>query len=518
MANTVTVKNYQDNANGTTTNYLSDGSQSTVRYNRLSDGSLQPYEVNQNAKVSPITTPIDGSKIGQVSPITNIPTAQPIDTGNLAMANNAVFGEIKTTATAPDPSTTEKAGLKNQLSSLWNKISGQAQDESNIRNEYQVAEKKKKALGISNELDLLDKNFKDQVKQIRQNAQGKFGGAVEQDINNAQIQYEDRRANIALAYKVANEDYQGAEELVNQKVDALQRQNAQAMQVFNLQKDMVYNNLTESEKIQANEQSRIRQERAKTVEDTYANMLKFAALNKAPSSVLSAIDQAAKDPNATAASITAAAGKYGVDTASALDMQYKRAQISNIYSEIAKRNSESKPSSVVTPPIVNPTTGKIDPSNQLATVLANPKVKDNTKLQDINGVIAATQQFAERNASGKFPAISLGGVGGSRLEMLAGPQGQANLSGIEAINLKVQQWASGAALTEKQTKQVEKITPKVGDTNAQIRNKTNALANFMMNQAKGILTSQGIQYQPEEVDFFKPIVTAPDGQQIQIID
>lgn len=41
----VTVMSYKDNPDGTTTNYLSDGTTSTVRYNRVDGGALQPYEV-----------------------------------------------------------------------------------------------------------------------------------------------------------------------------------------------------------------------------------------------------------------------------------------------------------------------------------------------------------------------------------------------------------------------------------------------------------------------------------------
>ena len=58
--NTATVKNYQDNQDGTTTNYLSDGSTSRVRYNQQANGSLQPYEVdgqNQQAIQQSYYTP-----------------------------------------------------------------------------------------------------------------------------------------------------------------------------------------------------------------------------------------------------------------------------------------------------------------------------------------------------------------------------------------------------------------------------------------------------------------------------
>ena len=43
---TVNVTSYKDNPDGTTTNTLSDGSTSTVKYTKTKDGSLQPKEIN----------------------------------------------------------------------------------------------------------------------------------------------------------------------------------------------------------------------------------------------------------------------------------------------------------------------------------------------------------------------------------------------------------------------------------------------------------------------------------------
>lgn len=45
----VTVLSTKDNRDGTTTNFLSDGTTSTIRYNQNTDGSLQPYEVTPGA-------------------------------------------------------------------------------------------------------------------------------------------------------------------------------------------------------------------------------------------------------------------------------------------------------------------------------------------------------------------------------------------------------------------------------------------------------------------------------------
>jgi len=264
--------------------------------------------------ISDNSKPLDASKLGNVTPTTipTIPTA--LTTGNLSISNNSTTAQVKTDSSVPDPVVNqEKAGLKSYLSGILGNISGQAEEENKIRKEAQIAEKKQRALSISNEFDVLDKGFRDEVKQIRQNVEGKFGGAVEQDVAKAQDRYEDRRANISLSYKVANQDLQGAEEIVLQKVNAIKSQNAQSIQAYQLLADSVNNDLTESEKLQVQEQISIRREKAQTTEETYAETLKNAVQNKAPASVLSAIDEAARLPGATAASIATAAGSYGVE-------------------------------------------------------------------------------------------------------------------------------------------------------------------------------------------------------------
>jgi len=50
------VNSYRDNQDGTTTNKLSDGSTSTVKYSKNSDGSLQPKEVASTPTLVPYSS------------------------------------------------------------------------------------------------------------------------------------------------------------------------------------------------------------------------------------------------------------------------------------------------------------------------------------------------------------------------------------------------------------------------------------------------------------------------------
>jgi hypothetical protein len=186
------------------------------------------------------------------------------------------------------------------------------------------------------------------------------------------------------------------------------------------------------------------------------------------------------------------------DHAYQLGLQLTRAQIANTYDQIAERNKAADAASFETPPIINPKTGKPDPIGNLSSVIKAVGAKDNVGLQNAAGVVAALQAFAERNPKGNFSGTGpLGGVNAFK-----SAEGKTNEADLQAIELKVQQWASGASLTEEQTKMVAKLTPKPGDLPGQIKAKTNGLTNFMLNQTRGTLAAQGINYQPGTVDFF----------------
>jgi len=74
---------------------------------------------------------------------------------------------------------------------------------------------------------------------------------------------------------------------------------------------------------------------------------------------------------------------------------------------------------------------------------------------------------------------------------------------INAINLKVQQWASGASLTKQQTEQVAKMTPAKDDSDRIFRTKINNLTNFMLEQVGSTVQSEGISFTPEKVNLFE---------------
>jgi hypothetical protein len=287
--------------------------------NTAQKGSFGGQSVPQTLPVAPAPKPtpmpspvVVPAKTLGTTPIKVPETVKTPTTGSLSMANNATTGVIKADSTYTPPVNKDKEDAKGALQKILGNISGQAAAEAKIQKEEQLAEKKQRAVAISNELDQLDKSFQDQVNEIKENTQGKLASGIQQEIAVAQDRYENRRANISLAYKVAYGDYQGAQDIVTQKVNALKDQNTQSIQAYKLFADSINDDLTESEKLQVQAQMQRKESEAKAVQDTYQNALAAAVQNNAPSSVLSAIDEASRQPGATSATILAAAGSYAI--------------------------------------------------------------------------------------------------------------------------------------------------------------------------------------------------------------
>ena len=147
----------------------------------------------------------------------------------------------------------------------------------------------------------------------------------------------------------------------------------------------------------------------------------------------------------------------------------------------------------------------------LSELVGNKAISSGTraKIAPAVEVLNAVEELAGLNQEGKFTGS--GGIFG------LAPLGQwfkgifnaqdteyvNNRQALEAINLKAQQWASGAALTEAQTKQVQKFTPNVYDSDKQMRTKINGLYNFMLNQAEANLLTEGINVQFPSVNLFE---------------
>ncbi len=288
--------------------------------------------------ITPVNATIQADKLGKAQPYNVPPVDNASTTGNLAQTTNQYVAQATTNATAPEPTTPvnqNKSKLNSYLEGIMGNISGQADAVNAINKEEDVAGAKKAYLTLKNDLDLFDKEFSNEVKAIKENQQGKFGGAIEQDLRKAQETYDDRRANKVLSVNSALGEYEVASDIATSKIQALKDQNSQSLQAYTLFADSVMNDLTESEKLQVEANIQQKQLQAKTVEDAYSQALSAGLDNGAGQSYFNALDQAKRTGNV--ASILGTVSQYGYQT---LDQQESRANIAQSYQSIAKINQE----------------------------------------------------------------------------------------------------------------------------------------------------------------------------------
>lgn len=278
---------------------------------------------------TPPSTTFNGSDISTTKSGYTVPTTPISNTNVLTASNDAITSEIKTEANStPSVTTTAETPktLKDKANSYLEKYLGnnanQANEIEKIQKDEQIYEKKKKAQALSTELDVMEKKFRGNIKNIRQDPGSISASAAKAKIAKEEMDYEDRRANVSLSYKIAADDYNTTAQIVNDKVQALKDQNAQELEAYKLFIDSINNDLTESERLEAEVQKSIKIESAKTIEDAYKSALQAGVDNKANAGYFNAIDSAKQTGNPS--KIQQVVSQYGYYS---IDDQYKLVKI-----------------------------------------------------------------------------------------------------------------------------------------------------------------------------------------------
>jgi hypothetical protein len=322
--------------------------------------------------------------------------------------------------------------------------------------------------------------------------------------------------DLSIRQNIAAGNYQALQDSVDKRINLLYGDAKDQVDYYTQIKNNADLNFTRAEERvldQKKADAERQVQKGDEIKKTINTLLLSASTQNAPKDVIERISKATNEGEAIQA-----AGQYGTDQ---LDRQYKQAQINNIYQNIAESKAKMLADSQKGSFDVSSIKGLDIPSaekNALSlTAIINHSKLDagaKTKLADILGVVNASQGLANANPDGSFGGINplntildakipFTNIGIPFREAGRSAQGTLNIGYLNAINLKVQQWASGASLTNQQLEQVNKFTPAPNDTDASVKLKLNNLANFMNTQAKSILQSQGIEFIPEKVDFFK---------------
>lgn len=267
----------------------------------------------QNTKAPVLPAPVATTPAGNGLAVTNaagVATA----TNDIAQAAKDATAATKATTDIATPTNTRQSYLDQILKGIG--IDATKGDfTENLNTQYDVAGKQQALNDINNKITTTSRSYDQQAKTINANAQGKFGPAVVQDLADLDRKKNEDLANLNIIKSVSLNDVNTANDIIDKKVAAkfepIENNIKNLEQVYQL----TANDLTDSEKMQAQAKIDAAKQKVKDNSDAYSNVVKNAAQNGAPQSVLSAIDKAASNPNATQASIYAAAGRYSVSIA-----------------------------------------------------------------------------------------------------------------------------------------------------------------------------------------------------------
>lgn len=136
-----------------------------------------------------------------------------------------------------------------------------------------------------------------------------------------------------------------------------------------------------------------------------------------------------------------------------------------------------------------------------------------TLFQTAGGIVAAIGDIKNQAVNGNYNG--LGYFQGNAPSVMTSDAGIKNRAFLNAINLKTQQWASGASLTKEQIAMVNKMVPSENDADGVITSKLNALSDYMTNEQKSIAEAQGQKVlEPQPPNPFEQAINPTAGNTI----
>lgn len=320
-----------------------------------------------------------------------------------------------------------------------------------------------------------------------------------------------RNAQLARAFKVSElnmlnaraqavqGDIQLAKETAQLAVDTKYAPYKEMIRQYDATLEAIAPILSREEKVLAQKQSIKSQFALKEIEQKQANdnaiqsTIMEAISAGAPKSL---VDQASQAKTSLqAASILAGYSKASLQN-ELLRQQIntEKAQRSQVNANINKINREAA--------LLNAPVSINGQNTTLSQALSSGKITEGTrtKIADSLGVIESLTAFAQKNSSGDISGVNP--LAGFAFDKLSSAKSVANRADLGAIELKVQQWASGASLTEEQTKKVNALVPRPTDTDSVAVTKTQNLVDFMEGQIRASLKANNIEYNPPKAQLF----------------
>lgn len=227
------------------------------------------------------STPIPAQNI-----TTNIPTyapPAPVVPNSAKVATAAVAGRepIETVAPVQSP--------KDQVTqSFLDKVLGRdiAGEKAQLREGADLMQKQEEANRLQNELKSSQKAYQDEIDALYENKDSVSAGAAQARISQLQRRANSDLANIAIQAEFANNNYVGAEKILNAQLDDLQQDYDNTIKTYQVAQDFLTNDLSKTEEIELQrqiekEQADYQFERQKALSQFNAQLEQSSPLYKA---------------------------------------------------------------------------------------------------------------------------------------------------------------------------------------------------------------------------------------------
>lgn len=151
-----------------------------------------------------------------------------------------------------------------------------------------------------------------------------------------------------------------------------------------------------------------------------------------------------------------------------------------------------------------------NPRSLIASLFQNKSLKKTQDIDNAAAVVSAVQEISGAHKGGLFEGFGLF-AGGYKPKILSSQEATKTRSQIDALEGKVQQWLSGASLSKPQEKLVRSFIPNRYDSDETIKTKMNSLTNYMMSDIAGRVSTQGVDFKYQPVDFWNGTNISPDS-------
>lgn len=298
-----------------------------INLTRNNNGS---YTASPN-NVNPTAIPADQLN-SNVTPY-KLPTPQTPNYGGMESIISSAVSNAQTTK-QNDVTSAENAKNKS-LEDLMSAVIDQSNISSSVDRTAQD-EAKKKYDQFTSQLEAEQLANRRAIENLQKNnPQGLFGGALNDEINRINRDSLSKQADIAILQSAANRDYSTAAEIADRQVALKTEQGLarlEALKLFYNDNKETFNKLEERQYAEAIKKADREYQKELDTENEIKNIKLQALTNEAPASVISAISRATTFDEALSA-----AGRYGVDY---ISNRIKRASLEKSSLEISKLQKE----------------------------------------------------------------------------------------------------------------------------------------------------------------------------------